>query len=114
VISTHFDNPEEDTAIRQQQSPEIVKFWNQRPRTIFIGDLNATPDAKEIGMLRDAGLLDAFAAIGKGNGFSWPSDKPNQRIDYIWYSPDLNVRDLQMPPSTASDHLGVAVTIDKK
>jgi endonuclease/exonuclease/phosphatase family metal-dependent hydrolase len=113
-IATHFHDPENGTAIRQQQSPEIVKFWNQRPHTMVVGDLNAMPDAKEIAMLRDAGLRDAFAAIGTGNGFSWPSYKPNQRIDYIWFSPDLTVRDLVMPPSTASDHLGIAVTVEKR
>lgn len=114
VIETHWHHIEGDTLIRQQQAPEIVQFWNQQPRAIFMGDLNATPAAQEIGMLRDAGLIDAFAEIGTGNGFSWPSDAPNQRIDYIWLSPDLKARDLQMPPSTASDHLGVAVTIEKK
>jgi endonuclease/exonuclease/phosphatase family metal-dependent hydrolase len=113
-IATHFHDPENGSAIRQQQSPEIVKFWNQQPRTIIVGDLNARPDAPEIAMLRDAGLRDAFAAIGTGNGFSWPSTNPNQRIDYIWHSPDLSVRDWVMPRSTASDHLGIVVTVEKK
>jgi len=36
------------------------------------------------------------------------------RIDYIWFSPDLTVRDLAMPRSTASDHLGIAVTVEVK
>lgn len=112
-INTHFHHIEKDTQIRQQQSPEIVKFWNQRARTIFLGDLNAEPDSKEIGMLRDAGLQDAFATIGSGKGLTWPADKPNQRIDYIWFSPDLKVSDLLIPPSTASDHLGIAVTVGK-
>ncbi len=113
-INTHYHHIEKDTLIRQQQSPEIVKFWNQRPRTIFMGDLNAEPDSKEIGMLRDAGLKDAFAVAGKGDGLSWPANKPEVRIDYIWFSPDLNVRDLFMPPSTASDHVGIAVTVEKQ
>jgi len=112
IIATHYHHIEKDTAIRQLQSPEILNFWNRRPRTIFLGDLNATPDAKEIAMLRDAGLRDAFAALGTGDGFSWPSHKPNQRIDYIWYSSDLAVRDLAMPQSTASDHIGIAVTVE--
>ena len=113
-IVTHYDDAASATANRQLQSAEIVKFWNQQPRTIIVGDLNAKPDAKEIALPRDAGLNDAFATIGKGDGFSWPSYKPNQRIDYIWFSPDLMVRDLVMPPSTASDHLSVVVTIEKK
>jgi endonuclease/exonuclease/phosphatase family metal-dependent hydrolase len=113
-IATHLHDPESGSAIRQQQSPEIVKFWNRQPRTIIVGDLNAKPDAPEIAILRDAGLRDAFAALGTGKGLTWHSLKPNQRIDYIWYSPDLTVRDLAMPQSTASDHLGVAVTVEKK
>jgi endonuclease/exonuclease/phosphatase family metal-dependent hydrolase len=112
-IATHFHHIEEDNAIRQVQAPEIIKFWNQRPRTILAGDLNATPDAPEIAMLRDAGLRDAFALVGSGSGFTWPSPKPNQRIDYIWVSPDLIVRNLTIPRSTASDHLGIVVTVDK-
>jgi len=112
-IATHFHHIEEDNAIRQVQAPEIIKFWNQRPRTILAGDLNATPDAPEIAMLRDAGLRDAFALAGSGSGFTWPSPKPNQRIDYIWVSPDLIVRNLTIPRSTASDHLGIVVTVDK-
>ena len=113
-IATHYHHIEGDTLIRQQQSPEIVRFWNGRQRTILLGDFNATPDAKEIAILRDAGLRDAFAALGTGDGFTWPSDALNQRIDYIWFSPDLTVRDLVMPKSTASDHIGVAVTVEKK
>lgn len=112
LIATHYHHIEKDSAIRQVQSPEIVQFWDRRARTIFLGDLNATPDAREIAILRDAGLRDAFALLGAGDGFSWPSDKPNQRIDYIWYSPDLIVRDLAMPKSTASDHIGIAVTVE--
>ena len=113
-IATHFHDPANGSAIRQQQSPEIVKFWNQRPRTVIVGDLNAKPDAKEIALLRDAGLRDAFAAIGVGDGFTWRADKPNQRIDYIWLSPDLTARDIVIPQSTASDHLGIVVTVEGK
>ena len=71
-IATHFHHIEEDSAIRQLQAPEIVKFWNQRPRTVFVGDLNAKPDAPEIAILREAGLRDAFALIGSGSGPELP------------------------------------------
>lgn len=114
IIATHLHHIEKDSAIRQQQTPEIVKFWNQRPRTLLLGDFNATPDAPEIALLRGAGLRDAFALIGTGSGFTWPADKPNQRIDYIWLSPDLTVRNLGMPRSTASDHIGIVVTVERQ
>lgn len=114
LIATHFHHINKDTEIRQQQSPEIVKFWNQRPRTIFLGDLNAQPDSKEIAILRDSGLVDSFAAIGTGDGLTFYSAKPYERIDYLWLSPDLALKDFFIPQSTASDHLGIAVTVSVK
>ena len=114
LIATHYHHIAKDTEIRQQQSPEIVKFWNQRPHTVFLGDLNAEPNSKEVAMLRDGGLQDSFAAVGTGDGLTFYSAKPYQRIDYIWFSPDLSARDFFIPSSTASDHLGIAVTIGLK
>jgi endonuclease/exonuclease/phosphatase family metal-dependent hydrolase len=113
-IDTHYYHVEDGTAIRQIQSPEIIKFWNQRPRTVIVGDLNAEWDAKEIEMLRDAGLQDALNAVGKATYPTWPADKPSQRLDYIWFSPDLQVSDVQLTESTASDHRGIAGTIEKR
>ncbi len=111
LIATHYDHIDKDTEIRQQQTPEILKFWNQRSRTIFLGDLNARPEAKEIAMLRDGGLSDSFALGGTGSGFTFSSVSPSRRLDYIWVSPDLSVRDFVIPTSIASDHLGIAVTV---
>lgn len=113
-IVTHYHHLADGTAIRQQQSPEIVKFWNQRAHTVFVGDLNATPDTQEIAMLRAAGLQDVAAALGADAQCTWPAIQPVARIDYIWTSPDLKARDLLIPESTASDHLGIAVTVEKK
>lgn len=111
VIATHFHQIDQDTEIRQQQSPAIINFWNQRPRTIFLGDLNAQPNSIEVGMLRDSGLEDSFSSAGVGDGLTFSSAKPYERIDYIWFSPDLAVKDFIIPKSTASDHYGIAVTV---
>jgi len=112
-IATHYHHISRDTEIRQLQSPEIVRVWDKCPRVVFVGDLNATPDAQEIAQLRAAGLRDVFAEIGKGEGLTWPADQPTQRLDYIWVSPDLRVSDVMILPSTASDHLGVVTTVSK-
>ncbi|MBI5652881.1 MAG: endonuclease/exonuclease/phosphatase family protein [Chloroflexi bacterium] len=113
LIASHYYHVDDGTAIRQQQSPVIAQFWNKRARTIFLGDLNAEPNSKEMAMLRDAGLKDAFAEIGAGDGFTWPADKPRQRLDYIWFSPDLKLSGLTIPRTTASDHLGIVVVVGK-
>ena len=36
--------------------------------------------------------------------FSFPSDKPDRKIDYIFVSPDAQVLAAEIPPIVASDH----------
>lgn len=113
VLATHFHHVEAQGHIRQEQAAALVARWNRRDRTVIMGDLNATSDAREIAMLREAGLRDAFALAAGGDGFTYSSDTPERRIDYIWVSPDLKGRDFQVLPGQASDHLGIAVTVSR-
>ncbi len=113
VIATHFHHVEGDTGIRLLQSRAIVNFWGGDGRTVLAGDLNADPHAPEIELLRQAGLVDAVARIEPPPVYTWPSVNPNQRIDYIWVSPDLTVTDICVPMSNASDHLPVVAEIDR-
>lgn len=111
VIATHLHHVGEDSAIRQEQVPVIIDTWNGMARTVIAGDLNAEPDSPEIGMLRDAGLVDVIAAAGISTGFTYNSADPYQRIDYIWISPDLESRNADVFLSQASDHLPVVTEI---
>lgn len=113
VIGVHFHHVEADGHVRVPQAAALLDLWRQRPRAVVMGDLNATPDAREIALLRDAGLRDAFALAGQGDGFTYSSARPYQRIDYIWVSPDLSARDFVIMPGRASDHLGIAVTVGR-
>ena len=113
VIATHFHHVEGQGYIREPQAAAIVRVWNRRERTVVMGDLNATPEAREIAMLKDAGLRDAFTLAGQGSGLTYPSEAPGRRIDYIWVSPDLKARDFRVLPGQASDHLGIAVTVGR-
>jgi hypothetical protein len=59
-----------------------------------------------------AALLLALAGGGRpADERTWPSDRPDRRIDYIWLSADLAASGFAATPGTASDHRGVAVTI---
>jgi endonuclease/exonuclease/phosphatase family metal-dependent hydrolase len=42
---------------------------------------------------------------------TWPSHRPNRRIDYIWLSGDLAAGGFAALASTAGDHRGLAVTV---
>lgn len=113
VIATHLHHVEADGALRVPQVQAILDTWAGQPATVIAGDLNATPDAPEMALMIDAGLRDAFLqSEAGGDGFTYASNRPYQRIDYIYLSPDLIVRGFHVNDSTASDHKGIAATID--
>ena len=132
VIATHLHHLADEGHLRDPQVRAVLKAWNSDDRSVLIGDFNALPDAPEMLLLEDAGLKDAFLSSSKdsaggrrstseqdtsprevGHGYTWPSDNPSKRIDYIWVSGDLETRDFSMTDSLASDHFGVAVTLAK-
>ncbi len=49
--------------------------------------------------------------VWMADGFTYSADRPRKRIDYIWLTPDLSPTDFTIIASTASDHLGLAVTV---
>jgi endonuclease/exonuclease/phosphatase family metal-dependent hydrolase len=53
---------------------------------LLIGDLNHGPDTEEYKLWIDAGFVDTFAKVGKGNGPTIKSDIPKWRIDYVMAS----------------------------
>ena len=112
VIATHFHSGDGDSAIRVPQAMAVLEAVNSGRSTVLIGDFNAHPDHPEMLLFADSGFNDTFVASGAtGDGFTYPADNPWERIDYVWASPDLKVRDLSVSDSLASDHLAVAVTL---
>lgn len=105
VIVTHLHHVESEHAPRLAQVPVLLDFWDGRPYTVLVGDLNSEPGYREMELLREAGLLDAWAATGTGEGLTWPAVDPFERIDWIWHTPDLRPLKAQVLSSTASDHL---------
>ncbi len=114
VIATHFHHLEGGTAIRQLQVQTILNFWSDLGETVIMGDLNGEPNSSEIAALRRAGLVDVAKVMYTTPPFTYSSDSPVRRIDYIWISGDLQVLDASVPFSRASDHLPVIATINKQ
>jgi endonuclease/exonuclease/phosphatase family metal-dependent hydrolase len=117
VIDTHFHHLEGQSDIRQLQSKAILDFINsiENNNIVLSGDLNAEPFDPEITMLYQALLIDAARKMDPELAYTFASDNPRQRIDYILVSYDLRNRigDAQVPLSTASDHLPVVAVINK-
>ncbi len=114
VIATHYHHIKEDSDIRQLQSPVIINYWSRAERTVVLGDFNAEPDAPEIEMLYQAGLVDSLANTEPSATYTFHSANLYRRIDYIWVSPDLIVKGVSVPFSNASDHLPVVALIDNR
>jgi endonuclease/exonuclease/phosphatase family metal-dependent hydrolase len=57
---------------------------------------------------------DAWALVGKGEGFTIPADEPRKRIDYIWIRKETAIKPLRMwvPKTAASDHLPVVAELE--
>ena len=115
VIATHFHHIEGDTDIRQTQVKTLIDFTNKigNNRIVLSGDLNAQPTDPEIRMLRQGRLIDAATTMNPALTYTFASDNPYQRIDYVLTSYDLRATDVQVPLSTASDHLPVVAVIYK-
>jgi endonuclease/exonuclease/phosphatase family metal-dependent hydrolase len=114
VMVTHLHHLEgpEGARVRLAQVPRLLDAVAGQPATVLMGDLNAEPGSAEVALLRRAGLTDAFtAAGGPADERTWPSDRPDRRIDYIWLSGDLAAAGFVATTSTASDHRGIAVTV---
>ncbi|HEU4398120.1 MAG TPA: endonuclease/exonuclease/phosphatase family protein [Actinomycetota bacterium] len=108
----HIEGPE-GAKVRLAQLPRLLEGLAGRRATVLLGDFNAEPGSREIALLRGAGLVDAFQAAGGGaeDELTYPSDRPERRIDYLWLSSDLRASGFDATTVTASDHRGVVVTV---
>jgi endonuclease/exonuclease/phosphatase family metal-dependent hydrolase len=112
VIATHLHHVEAENAVRLEQVPVLLDYWNEAPLTLIMGDLNAEPHYPEIDLFREAGLIDSWTEAGEGEGLTWPANDPFERIDWVWHTDDLAASSAERILSTASDHIAVLVTIE--
>jgi endonuclease/exonuclease/phosphatase family metal-dependent hydrolase len=116
LINTHLQHAHHDgiealTELHIAQLQTILQAWRDRPRTVLVGDLNAEPDAPQIGTIDDAGFLDSWAQAGEGAGHTFPADGPERRIDWILHTGDLETVEVDVIDTRASDHRPVVATI---
>jgi endonuclease/exonuclease/phosphatase family metal-dependent hydrolase len=81
---------------------------------VLMGDLNATPKDEAVKRLTRVGLHDLFAELLKEPANTFPSDRPNRRIDYFLVDAGLlnRARPPQVPASEASDHRPILTSFD--
>jgi len=77
---------------------------------VVVGDFNMprlSPAYRRI----SAGYRDAFRAAGWGFGYTYRSNRPFQRIDYVFVGNGIGVRDCRVIGSRASDHRPVVADL---
>ena len=98
VCVTHFGlNPDE-----QVLAQETVLAQIEDQRCVLMGDFNMTPDAELLQSIR-ACMTDTAALI-QGPTATFPSDRPDRKLDYLFLSRDLTVQSAEILPVIASDH----------
>ena len=67
-----------------------------------MGDFNLTPKNPLLAPIFER-MQDASECI-KGDVFSFPSDDPRVKIDYVFVSKDIKIESSEIPNIVASDH----------
>ena len=123
VANTHLESRDDDSA-RTASVAELkttLRGYSARP-IIVCGDFNDRPESRVIAELKKD-YVDSWAQIGRSEGFTFPSDTPKRRIDYILVlnnsKPDSAFAAVQLRPlsarvlqSSASDHLPLLVEFE--
>ena len=115
IFVTHLDHIAGPKNVREKQAREVLEFWAKKSRSVIAGDLNAEPDTAEMKPFYTSGLKDAVEPSGnKYLKTFWEGyGEPAMKLDYVFISSDLNVIDVIIDDSRASDHKPVSVDIKR-
>lgn len=106
VLAVHFGLNEDE----QINAVETVLKNIENEKCILMGDFNVTPDSEILNPIREK--MRDTAECFKEPRLSFPSDKPQMKIDYIFVTPDINVIEADIPTIIASDHRPHTATIE--
>jgi endonuclease/exonuclease/phosphatase family metal-dependent hydrolase len=114
TINTHLDASGTD-AYRRQEVEAVLNIVRSRLSAVtpvlVAGDFNSEPDSAVVSRLRDTGLRDVWAECGRGDGFTYPADRPTKRIDYVFLSGTLRCTAAEVIDTQVSDHRPLLVTL---
>ncbi|MBQ2704321.1 MAG: endonuclease/exonuclease/phosphatase family protein [Clostridia bacterium] len=98
VLIVHMGlNPDE-----QENAVKTVIENLADSRCILMGDFNMKPDNPLLKPIKER-MIDTADYFGEPK-LSFPSDKPNRKIDYIFVSPDVEIISADIPAIVSADH----------
>ena len=98
VLVTHFGL----NADEQENAVATVLDHLVNQRCILMGDFNLRPENPILDPIRER--MRDTAEVFASPKWSFPSDTPRFKIDYIFVSRDVEVIEADIPPVVASDH----------
>lgn len=114
-VTTHLDYQFEDG--RLFETEQLLKILEDvKGPLIVVADLNDVPEGSAYKLMR-VNFEDAWiTSRAKGDGFSYPADKPSKRIDHIFYRPANRIRATKawVVETLASDHVPVVAEVEIK
>lgn len=102
----HMGLTAEQRVKQAEEALDIMK-GNDLP-LVLLGDFNARPGSEEIQRIQSSGLSDTFSNME--DVCTFPSIKPEARIDYIFYNDRLDLLSREVVASDASDHRPIVGT----
>src|SRR5215213_5114912 len=112
-ITTHLDYQFEDG--RLFETEQLMKLLDGvNGPLIVVADLNDVPEGSSYKLMRTK-FDDAWiTSRAKGDGFSYPADKPVKRIDHIFYRTGdrLRAKKAWVVTTLASDHVPVVAELE--
>lgn len=111
-VGTHLDHLKDKTNRIMQVNKINKEFLTNRYPIILAGDLNAIPASNPIEILEKYWI----SCYDKNNPqFTFPSDIPNRKIDYVLYYPNDKwkvIKTKVICDKIASDHCAYLVTLE--
>lgn len=99
---------------RADQANRIIDHIQTSPYPVIVsGDFNDTPVSYVYEQFNNH-LTDAFLVAGKGIGATYIGKLPAGRIDYMFYSKELQPYHFNIQKKAFSDHRGISCTFSKK
>lgn len=114
-MNTHLDHRPDETQrlMSVDQIIDTKRAYRGMP-VLITGDFNDTPGSQTHLNMKEY-FEDVWEMLGEGDGFTFRSDDPNRRIDYLFYSNNLAKEDartlrpvsIEVLDTQASDHLPI-------
>ncbi len=119
LFNAHFSWVEEQN---KRNITETLHFLHTvEGPSLLCGDLNAPGTTNWLKPLQDDGWIDIWLKLKNEEGFTFPSNNPSIRIDYVWANKKIQegIRSIKVtanePDNTgryASDHYGLLVAFE--